>query len=398
MITRAAAQGLTDGLSAVALAAYVVAAVRRGARSPLERRLVLVFGGLSLFFLFRSVDESFDRPGMAWFSELLAAILPVAGLWLAEGLLRRHSPWWLKTAITVAAGATWASLIMIGGHPPASTWVLGAFIVLSLLALFLLLLTRDRASLSHQENAVVVGFLVAAGSLLVLSLTDFLPSAPLGMSGFGAAALAFIAQARPASASAVRNTLFELFAMAAAGALFAFGLVHMLTLEPPVEALRVVAITIMLIVAVTTVLRALQERAVHDEAKAFRRALARSDTSSLSAFLEGLADQPLFKGLKVAEGDLLADYDAPALLEALTERPVWTRHAMQARQSDASNLGLEELIDLTMRTDASHAVLVSPHPLRIALLVLPEIGAAEDVETDLAIFCKLALVAVESCE
>jgi hypothetical protein len=53
------------------------------------------------------------------------------------------------------------------------------------------------------------------------------------------------------------------------------------------------------------------------------------------------------------------------------------------------------LSDLMVRSEASHAGLISRNPLRIALLTLPEIGEADGAVTDLALFCKLAAIAAK---
>lgn len=395
MLSRDAAQGLTDALSAVALAAYAAAALRRSVRAPLERRLLLLFAGLALFFAVRGASEILGRPDIGDGAQLLAPALPVAGLFLVEGLLRRHAPLWLKVLIPLGAVCVCAALLSTHHDPTVSTWGLGGYVASSLLALTILLLARDRRSLSHQENVTIGAFLAAGAGLTLLSLTDFAAAAPLGMSGVGAAGLAFIAAVKPTSAGGGLTSALDVLILALVGLLSTLGLASALSIPMGAELVRLGVVMFALVFAVTTVLRALQWRAVHDGAQGLRRALAVADLSSLSDFLDAVAGQPALEGLRLATGSQLADYDAGALLQTLRTRPVWTRQALRDLPAATSDRGREELADLMARTDATHAGLVSHSPLRIGLLTLPEIGLGAAAEIDFALFCKLAAIAAE---
>jgi hypothetical protein len=396
MLARIAAQGLCDGLAAVALYAHVFAVLRRGTRSALESRLVLAFGALGLFFAFRAIEELSGHPELNLAARLLACPLPVMALILAEGLVRRHAPFALKAGITLGALALGIVLLAFGGNesPVWSFW-LGGYVTLSLLAVTILLLTRDRITLSHQENAGINALILAGVGLILLDLTDFIDSAPLGMSGLGAVLLVFFARANPNSARGVRSAVADLLLIATICAAFAIGLAQALTMADAADLLRLGTATMALGIVLTTALGGFRDRRGRDEARAMRTALAASDTSSLTAFLDPLADQPLLRGLRLAEGGLLADYNPDALGTALMARPVWTRQALADPDAQGPQGGREELSDLMVRSEASHAGLISRNPLRIALLTLPEIGEADGAVTDLALFCKLAAIAAK---
>jgi hypothetical protein len=128
-------------------------------------------------------------------------------------------------------------------------------------------------------------------------------------------------------------------------------------------------------------------------AQSFARALTEADTASLDGFLNSLADQPLLAGLRLAEGAQLAEYDEASLGTALAARPVWTQAVLRDVETPAPARAREELGDLMTRTEATHAVMISRTPLRIALLILPGGSQSDDAETDLALFGKLAAVA-----
>jgi hypothetical protein len=395
MLTREAAQGLTDALSAVALAAYAAAALRRRVRSPLEGRLLMLFGALAAFYAARGVSLILGQPELKGWAQLFAPFLPVAGLFLVEGLLRRHAPVLLKVLIPLGAVCVCAALIVAGRSPEVSTWGLGGYVALSLLALTILLLFRDRKSLSHQENVTIGSFLAAAAGLMLLSLTDFDLDTWLGMSGVGAAGLAFIATVKPTSIGGGQRAALDLVVLALVGLVFAQGLALALGIPVGVETARLGVVMFTLTLAVATVLRALQRRAGYDGAQGLRRALAQAEVSSLSDFLETLAGEPALKGLRLATDVQLADYDGAALLQTLRTRPVWTRQALRDLPAATPDRGAEELADLMARADATHAGLISERPLRIGLLTLPEIGLGEEAEVDFALFCKLATLAAE---
>lgn len=394
MLTRIAAQGLTDTFAAVALGAGVLAAIRRGIRAPLELRMLFAFGGLCLFFLLRGAAEILSHAQLLFAAALVACPLPVAGLVLTEGMLRRHAPWPLKATIVLGAAAIFVGLVVASGDRPMSSWGLGGYVTLSLLILTALLLARDRASLSNQENASIDGLMLAGAGMMLLSLTDFFAS-PVGMSGVGAAIVAFLVRANPTSRQGVRRALFELLVFAAAAALLAVGLGQALGIGTAAETIRLGVVALALLLATTAVLGAMHENAGYDEARRLRRALAASDTSSLSAFLESLAGQPLLSGMRLAEGAMLSDYNAEALAETMAARPVWTLQVLADPTARGAMRGRDELADLMARNEASHAILVSRHPVRIALLTMPEISMIGESETDLALFHKLAAVAAQ---
>jgi len=391
MLDRLAAQELVDGLSAIALGASVLVVARRA--SPLRAQLGFALGGLCLFFAMRAAAGACGSHVLNLATLEIVGVLPLAALLLAEAMLRRHAPRMLKVLAALGAAAMPAALIVTDGRAPMSSWGLGGYVIASLAGVTILLVTRDRASLSRQENASV-DLLMASGVLLtLLSLTDFLPQAPVGLSGVGAASIAFAIGAHPGAGQPVKRVVIQVLATGLAAAACALAFAHPLGLTTPVGQVRLGAILLALLLSAGVVLTLYQRETVGVEG--FASALARADTSSLDGFLETLASQPLLAGLRLAEGPLLADYDAAGLGVALASRAVWTRAALSEPWRDADPRARDELDDLMARTDATHAVMVSPAPLRIALLTLPGVGPADDAETDLALFHKLAVLAAQ---
>jgi hypothetical protein len=180
--------------------------------------------------------------------------------------------------------------------------------------------------------------------------------------------------------------------LATAGAL---ALAGPLALVQPAEKFRLAVLLLALLLAAGTVLGALRQRGGHALLD-FNAAMARADTASLDAFMGTIADQPLLSGLRMAEGSALGDYDAETLIAAMAGRAVWSRDAFVRGDAVTAMPGGEELADLMARTEATHAMMISTAPLRIALLTLPELGLADEMAVHLAMFRKLATIAAEN--
>ncbi len=394
MLDKPAAQTLIDGLAAVALSAAVFVVARPGFASALRPRLAFAFGGLCLFFGARAAWAALDSHALGLLSLTVGCTLPVAALLLTEGLLRRHAPTWLKALICVAALAVALAILLTDGRAPASTWVLGLYILSSLTAVTALLLFRDRASLSRQENAGVEALIVFGAILTLLSLTDFLPGAPLGMSGVGAAIVAYALSANPSSSREARLALSNLVVICALTAAGTVPFAIALGMTDLADHVRLGAVVLAALLAVNAVLDA--RRRIGRSTRGFALALANADTTSLDAFLASLAGQPLLAGLRLTEGLSLADYDQPALGAAMAPRAVWTPAALRDAQTPIAPRARDELSDLMVRTEATHALLISQEPLRIALLTLPGAGPTDEADADLALFRKLAAVAARN--
>jgi len=390
MLTRAAAQALVDGFSAVALTASVVVLARRGGATPLSRRLGFAFGGAVLFFGVRSAAEALGSDALELVTLVVVATLPVAALVLAEGVLRRHAPRALKIAITSGAAAVAIALLATQGRQPVSSWGLGGYVILSLVSVTVLLLARDRALLSRQENAGVDGLIASGALLTALSVTDFLERAPVGLSGIGAAAVAFVLGANPTSVGERRRVLIDFAVVTMTAGAATLVLVGPLGLTTLPDRVRLGGVLLALLLAGSAIIAA-RHRGVRLGAQSLGAALAAADVSSLDAFLGCVSEQPLLAGLRIADGPVLAEYDEAGMAAAMASRAIWTRAvltdlAMPDRARD-------ELADLLESAEATHALMVSPSPLRIALLTLPGVPPSDDAETNLELFRKLAAIA-----
>ncbi len=392
-LTRLAAQGLVDGLAALALAVLVLSVARQGPASALRSRLGFAAAVQCLFYAFRAADDLTDIGPFGLLTLVMVCLIPPAGLVLTEGVLRRHAPRALKAFVLAGAVGAAAVLVATGGRQGAPSWVLGAYVVSSLGFVTVLLLTRDRASLSRQENANVDALVIGGVLVTLTSVTDFAHTTPVGLSGVGAAALAFVLGANPGSAGEARRVLVDLASLTVTAIAAAFALGWVLGFEAGVQTVRLAAILLALLLAATALLAAGRRRE-RGQAKAFAQALAEADLAGLDRFLESLADQPLLADLRLAQDGQLADYDQAGLAAALGSRTVWTHAALA--EAAIETRARDELADLMTRTESTHAVMLSPTPLRIALLTLPGAGSAGEAEIHLALFRRLAAVAAQN--
>jgi len=392
MLTLPASQVLLDGLTAVTLGASALVIGRYGPATGLRSRLRFAFGVLCAFFAARAISGALHSPPLILMTLLIACVNPLTALLLAEGVLRRHAPLALKAVVTLGALATAIDLIIDDGRIPSSTWVLGTFVCFSLAAVTALLVFRDRGSLSRQENAGLDALAVPGVVVTLLTVTDFLAQRPVGLSGVGVGMVAFVLAANPSSARETRGVLADLALMAIFAAAAAIGFAWALGLHTPFEQIRLGAALFAFLLAATALLR-LRQAGVDSTSAGFARALTVADTSSLDTFLDGLADQPVLAGLRIADGAQLAEYNQETLGAALSTHSVWTPAMLHDGETKMTR-ALEELGDLMTRNEATHAVMISREPLLIALLTLPG-GQLELVETNLALFGKLAALAAE---
>ena len=391
MLTRNGGQELLDGLSALSLGASALVVARWAPAVQLRSRLGFLFGGLCLFYAARAASVALNSEALDLLQRVVACVMPLAALLLVEGVLRRHAPRALKALVTLGALSVAIALFTKDGRAAMTAWGLATFVILSLVSATALLIFRDRTSLSRQENAGLDALAVPGALLAIVAITDFREIVPLGLSGLGATMVAFVIGANPRSRREAQRVLAELLLMGIVAAVSAVAFAGALGLSTPAEEFRIGAVLLALLLATAAVLRASQAGAGL-AAQSFARALTDADTASLDGFLNSLADQPLLAGLRLAEGAQLAEYDEASLSTALAMRPVWTRAVLRDAET-APARAREELGDLMTRTEATHAVMISRSPLRIALLILPGGSQSDDAETDLALFGKLAAIA-----
>lgn len=392
---RADTQALLDGFAAAGLVAYVLALLVRRADGPLTPRLVFLFGVMSLFYAVRSLAVWTAAPVFVTATFAVIALVPFAALLLAEGLLRRHAPRWMKIAIFAASAASLGFALFTTSHVAfGSRIALAATILLSLLAILILLWTRDQNSLSRAENGAVRRLALGLAIVIPLIMTDFsavIPS-PVGFSPI--AALVVVLLALSNGISDARDVWIEAALIILAGLALSFGLTHGLGFQSVGVAglddrIRLFALACAALVTMTLMAR-IQPFGAAGRRSGLRLRLANADTGSLSRYLATLADEPLLKDLAVLEEDDLIDDQPQALIATLEQRPLWSASVLRSAETGLGEDEREPMLELLARSDATHMGLLSRSPLRIGLVRLPDLLRDTEAEADLGLAFKMA--------
>ena len=377
---------LIDGFGAIGALAVAMVLWRRPRRSTVQNVLLLVFGLSGLFYLCRFLALATGISAFGALTLVLACALPTAALLLAEILLRRHAPLWIK--ITIGGGTVLGILAaVLAGSGIERAFSLAIYVPCALLLVLGLIVFRRRDSLSPMENSTLNAYARALLATGILALTDFRTGSPIGLSALGMLGLAYAAAAGANAPKSWLDTIKEL-SLAFVTALLLTG--ALLWLNAPEDALSagsVLAVTVAAILTLSVLLR-LRSGGNDQQRRQFDQAMINADTTSLSSFITSAATVAPLEGLILAQGDDLRDYDHALLALAFEGKPVvhlsslWAAHPLE----DAR----EQLRDLLMRHNSTHAILIGQQPLRIGLVALGGSALLDEDERAMALFQKLA--------
>jgi hypothetical protein len=340
--------------------------------------------------LLRGVECSVDRNDARGLTRYTAA-LPLAALILAEGLMRRHAPGWMKRAM-LAGAIVFAVIALV--RPAAFDVVfviaLGGFVAGGLGATAILLVLRDRRTLAPAENAAIS----ALGIGLVLALpfvaSDFLHAAGLSPLRAGGLALLVVVYAatRLVSTGADGRAVLADLALATFGAGAAFcTFVTIMGRPDTVTGLAFMSV-ILGLVLVILIVQGLRERDAALGRQSLLAALAEAPSRPLDAFIDRMLDSAALESAALLEGPRLADYDGAALRASLGAQPVASLADARARGPAG-----EPLVVLLEAHEGTHAVVVSETPLRVLVVNMPGLAAGPDVSLQLKLLRKLAVAA-----
>ena len=388
-------QALLDGFAAAGLAAYVVALVVRRAGGPLTPRLLFLFGVMSLFYGARSLAVRTGWPIFEGATFTVISLAPLAALLLAEGLLRRHAPRSLKITVLAASALGLGFALFSTSHVAfGSRMALAATILLSLVAILVLLWSRDRESLSRAENGAVRRLAVGLAIVIPLIVTDFsaLVAAPIGFSPIAALVIVLLALSNGVSDG--RDVWIDAAVLVATTLALTCGLIEQLDVAAFDDRVRLFALVGAALITMALVVR-IQPFGAAGRRTSLRQRLSAADTGSLSGFLGALAGEPMLKDLTVLAEPDLADYSSEAMAQTLARQPLWSLATLGAADSIVSQAEREPLLDLLARTDATHVGLLSRSPVRIGLVRLPELLRNTEAEIDLGLAFRMARLTAE---
>lgn len=383
---------LVDGFGAIGALAVALVLWRRERRSTVQNVLLLVFGLSGLFYACRALVRATGFELFGALTLLMACALPLGALLLAETLLRRHAPLWIK--ITIGGGTLLGIFAaLLAGSGIEKAFSLAIYVPCALLLVLGLIVFRRRDSLSPMENTTLNAYGRALLATGLLALTDFGIVSPFGLSALGMLGLAYAAAAGANAPKDWLDTIKEL-SLAFGTALLLAGAILLLNRpENKLDAASVLVVTIAALLTLSVLLR-LRSGGNDQQRRLFDQTLTDAHTDTLSGFIGDASRVAPLQGLVLVQGADLKNYDINLLPQAFEGRAVihlsslWGAHPM----ADAR----EQLRDLLLRHNSTHAILIGDHPLQIGLVALGGTAMLDEDERDLALFQKMAALIVKN--
>jgi len=361
----------------------------QGAWQPLNRRFLF---GLRVALLIYAGRAFMVLTGLEAFGFLVllgAALVPLAVVLLAEGLVRRHAPVWVKTLVAIGTVAFGLSAFWVSGSIDPARLI--ALLIYQISGLFIagwLVLRRDKASLSAAENQQAERLVLSLILLLPFAASDFLLNyigLPVRPSAIGVLFLCWLAISLGQEQGGHRATIARFVVL-----LTGTGLAGLLIAQLAGLSLSETILSLAIIWAAALV------ATLWNDARALREQVTRQSLLALLAETHGdkadllarLQSHPMVGGALQLGASELVDLDKDVLAELFARQPVLTRaHAAEFPESPG-----EHARHLFLRFDASHILLTGNEPLTLLALSLPEIGATGRAELELVLVQRMAVL------
>ncbi|MEM9784984.1 MAG: hypothetical protein AAF801_00680 [Pseudomonadota bacterium] len=366
------------------------ALIARDPWDPINRRFIFGIQVTMMLFAARVLMIVTGIEAFRTFVLLAAGLIPLAVLLLTEGLLRRHAPASIK--LFVGGGAVVAAITSLwysDSIDPARLFTLLAFQLLGFILSGWLVLSRDKASLSASENAMVVRLGFSLFLFIPLAAGDFLLlyiDLPIQFSALGVLILCWLAIGLGRAHQGHRATLANLAVMIVAAVLVGGMIGFLAELGRDGMLLSIAAImTTLFLVAILNDARALR---LEEQSLGLLRHLATAQTDDPMAFLQDLQDHPLVEGAVVVSEDSLSGLQEPVLDQIFTVSPV-------LRKADPPQLGAladDHISYLFERYSATHVMLAVPRPRVLIALSMPSLSASPQAELELQVVQRMAVL------
>jgi hypothetical protein len=364
--------------------------------STLEVRTLFLATVLAAALLLRGFSWLLpDISGLAIAVGIPASFLPLAATLFVEGLLRRHVPKKMKifaiTATVTALAGTIAS--GIAAEPGLTSGFTRLFLVplmLTLVSLSIVLMTRDRSSLSRTDNSLVTACLVVTLVSLPLAMTDFRldsgwPFARMG--ALGPLLICYTLLRTPQENARLRRWVRDI-ALLTGKSILATLLLRILLPEmgwPVFADFFVLTFALVISYAVWDRLR---DSETSNRVTELLSWLASEPPATIGGFHRELRYLSLTADAVIITGDDLTRYDRDAVLRAVSGRSnvVALARLRQLRDSDTGTFdaletrGADQLTDLLERKGITHIGLLSEEPLCLLATTLPELPGSRDSE------------------
>lgn len=348
--------------------------------SPVALRIRVALWLVAALFVSRCIAWASDNTLVATFSQLIALTLPVAAIIATEGMLRRHAPRNVKLAIT-AMSLVAALLLLAPGLPQ---WLSTCATLLAVGGGFglatLLLVRRDKATLSPAENTSIVRAIWAMCLLLPFILTDFhalMPNAPLRAGALGTLLLLFLAFAPSGTEFRTSERILAVMLFAGIGGIFALGYAASVPHYEPEQVVRAASVGLAGLLVSALFFELLGARA--ERRKSADPLL---QAHSASDFLDRLGHHEAIGNVRsLGDAELAplrhADFDS-----LLAEHPV-LRLSDAPWRRPASDHGTERARSLLRTHDATHALVLQSNPYELVVFHVPPSTADARLESEI---------------
>lgn len=337
-------------------------------RGPVTRRIVFALWFVAALFLVRvaswiSGDAIADTTAV-----LMASATPLVSLIVVEGMLRRHAPRPLKTALAAAPVLVTAIALVPFPTTTMANTTLMITVAGGFASIAILLWRRDQTALSSSENAAAAGVLAALLVLAPLIATDFRslwPDTPVRLGALGALVLLYIGLGSGNHSQALKVRAVNVLVFTAIGAALAVGQSLVVPAFDTADMIRVVAtVTAAILFAVLWVQN---HHTREEEARALASLLT---VATPQAFTRLVTEHPLFGGAHVLSGPTLDHVRHPAFDALFRESPT-LRLAAAPWGRSPDNAGVERALSLMSAYDATHLASISLEPMRLIAFSLP---------------------------
>lgn len=327
-----------------------------------------------------------------------AAIIPLGALFVVEGMLRRHAPRSVKIAVLAGTLILAPAGLLAGGDWAEPVEMALALFQLATFAVCgLLLLTRDRGSLSEAENRGVVRLGIAALAVLPFILTDFrafFPSVPVRAGALGALLVVTFALVADTANDGRRGHVFILGLRIVAGLLLGLALAAIAPSAGPADLIRFPAVALAGILFIGLFVDAARA-VIGAGAPGLLDRIANTPTGTRGELIAELARHPPFEGARRLDAADLAPFDPDILVAALGERLV-LRRADRPWNRPADDPASERLAALMATSGASHLIVIGRNPLDLVAVPVPLVMADRASETALLLAGRLIAAAPEA--
>jgi hypothetical protein len=377
-------------LAATSLAGCLAAMVVIRARSTpdgLATRFLFAFALIAGILLTRLLDWHLHAHFFDFIGRVFAAWIPLAALLVLEGLQRRHAPRPVK--IGALAGGIVCTLVAF--FDPAlgfPNYILLAVQGVSLVVIYWLAFTSSGEGMTQSELRALARLRFAIPILVVCLASDygvFGEWVPLRGSSVAILFLCWVAiGAAQATASAwdAAIVLAVVTVVAVLVGLAGGALTGNWHLGVQIGAMALAAAILALVV--NEAIRAFASSRRDD----VLRALGQAGLGDVRRFMADVTEHSQLQGTTLIEGEELADFDGQQLAAAFAMTPVMDCRDIAQLPDEAR----QQLESLFTTYDATHLLLVSVQPLRIAAATLAAVGSNAALKTELALVQRMAML------